>query len=325
MKVIQKLLVGLLFLGSFAITIAQEGDRSPSFDDPSKTAIFPQFIVGRLLGFQFDIEQRIGNGSDLPFTGAIEIFRSNFSPVQGLMVNGQPYAPGLPINLGPKESLSLSFTQQPVPVSTPAPMGSCDQTVCEDLTGVALDNCRCLDCDDEYMCFEVDGVEVVEKRARPAGAGASVSDLTHSFFYNLRDAGGNLIDTVAVPEGRAGTGIRFVMSRRPGFDTGVAIFITIPQPVNISVYLPGGASPAGTTLLEGVNPLLTKYRDDFFLNEFVDGLPDVIDSALVEMTVGIGEIYGMALGVKVEGATVQLSGQNVTPFGLNGGAPFDAQ
>ena len=60
------------------------------------------------------------------------------------------------------------------------------------------------------------------------------------------------------------------------------------------------------------------FRDDFFLNEFVDGLPEVIDSAVVEMTVGIGEIYAMALGVKVEGATVQLSGQNVTPFGLGG-------
>ena len=77
--------------------------------------------------------------------------------------------------------------------------------------------------------------------------------------------------------------------------------------------------------MEGVNPLLTKYRDDFFLNEFVDGLPGVIDSAVVEMTVGIGEIYGVALGVKVEGTNVQLSGQNVTPFGLEGGAPFDAQ
>ena len=158
----------------------------------------------------------------------------------------------------------------------------------------------------------------------PAGGAASVDDLSFAFFYTLRDGRGNLIDSVAVPEARAGTGIRFVMSRRPGFDTGVAIFVTVPQPVNIRVYLPGGASPAGTTLLEGVNPL-TVFRDDFFLNEFVDGLPDVIDSALVEMTVGIGEIYGMALGVKVEGATVQLSGQNVTLFGLEGGAPFNDQ
>ena len=301
MKVIQKLLVGSLCLASFAITMAQEGDRSPSFDDPARTVIFPQFIVGNIGGFSFDIEKRIGNGSDLPFSGTSFILRSDLSSPVGLLVNGAPYNPaGIPINLGPKESMSLFFSV----ANGNRPQGDgCEGDECE----------GCDDCED---------VEE-ENAGGPAGTGASISELTHSFFYNLRDAQGNLIDSVAVPEGRAGKGIRFVMSRRPGFDTGVAIFVTIPQPVNISVYLPGGASPAGTTLLEGVNPLLTKFRDDFFLNEFIQNLPAVIDSAVVEIFVEIGEIYGMALGVKVEGSTVQLSGQNVTPFGLNGGAPFN--
>ena len=301
MKVIEKLLVGSLFLASFAITMAQEGDRSPSFDDPARTVIFPQFIVGNIGGFSFDIEKRIGNGSDLPFSGTSFILRSDLSSPVGLLVNGAPYNPaGIPINLGPKESMSLFFSV----ANGNRPQGDeCEVDCgCDD----------CLDADDR----DSDG---------PAGTGASVSDLTYSFFYNLRDAQGNLIDSVAVPEARAGKGIRFVMSRRPGFDTGVAIFITIPQPVGIRVYLPGGASPAGTTLLEGVNPLLTKFRDDCFLNEFIQNLPAVIESTVVEIFVEIGEIYGMALGVKVEGTTVQLSGQNVTPFGLNGGAPFNDQ
>ena len=159
----------------------------------------------------------------------------------------------------------------------------------------------------------------------PAGGVALVDDISFAFFYTLRDGGGNLIDRVAVPEARAGTGIRFVMSRGAGFDTGVAIFVTVPQPVKIRVFLPdGGPAPVGTTVLEGVNPL-NVFRDDFFLNEFVDDLPDVIDSAVVEMTVEIGQIYGMVLGVTVEGPIVQLSSQNVAPFGLDGGAPFNDQ
>lgn len=323
MKVARKLLVALLVLASVAITVAQQGDRSPSFHDPAGTAIFPQFIVGRVGSFIFDIEQRIGNGGDLPFSGRAVVLNGDLSSPVGLVVNGAPYNPaGIPINLGPKESLSLNFTQEPVPPPTPGLMGSCEEEECGDKGGEALEQCLCDECD--YTCVTIDGALVAEENgSAPAGGQASVSDLSHSFFYNLRDQEGNLIDSVAVPEGRAGTGIRFVMARRPGFDTGVAVFVTVPQPVGIRVFLPdGGPSPAGTTVLEGVNPLQS-FRDDFFLNEFIQNLPDVIDSAVVEMTVENGEIYGMALGVKVEGSNVQLSGQNVNPFGLDGGTPFD--
>ena len=300
MKVLQKLLVGSFCLASFAITMAQEGDRSPSFHDPSGTVIFPQFVIANVGGFQFNVETRVGNGSDLPFTGDFFIFEDDLAFAEGILVNGNPYTPaGIPLLLGPKESISLLFgaLQEGGPQGHSPPHERAKAAIAEERGGVP----------------------------NPAGGAASVDDLSWAFFYNLRDGGGNLIDSVAVPEARAGTGIHFVMSRGPGFDTGVAIFVTIPQPVGIRVYLPGGASPAGTTLLEGVNPLLTKFRDDFFLNEFIQNLPAVIDSAVVEIFVEIGEIYGMALGVKVEGATVQLSGQNVTPFGLEGGAPFDAQ
>ena len=224
--------------------------------------------------------------------------------------------------------MGTNYTHDVVHASPAGPMGdeNCEEEECGGLEEGTEQwkRCVCRDCPD-YKCIVLDGALVLEYDPDgPAGVRASVFELNHAFFYNIRDAEGNLIDTVAGPVGLAGTGIRFVMSRRPGFDTGVAIFVTVPQPVNIRVYLPGGAAPAGTTVLDGVNPL-TVFRDDFFLNDFVDGLPDVIDSAVVEMTVEIGEIYGMALGVKVEDGNVQLSGQNVTPFGLEGGAPFDAQ
>ena len=297
MKVLRKLLVVSLVLAFFAIAVAQEGDQSPSFHDPFGTVVFPQFIVGPVgTGpasanlFNFDACVIVGNGGNFPFNGNCHVFGDTLNQLEGILVNGNPLPPdGIQVSLGPGGSTRLEFESM-----TPNPPGL-------------------------LLC------ELLLKGNDPAGGAASVDDLSFSFFYTLRDGGGNLIDSVAVPEGRAGKGIRFVMSRRAGFDTGVAIFVTIPQPVGIRVYLPGGASPAGTTLLEGVNPLFTKFRDDFFLNEFIQNLPAVIDSAVVEIFVEIGEIYGMALGVKVEGATVQLSGQNVTPFGLEGGAPFNDQ
>ena len=122
MKVIKKLLVGLLCLASFAITMAQEGDRSPSFDDPARTVIFPQFIVGNIGGFSFDIEQRIGNGSDLVFAGNFLLFDDILASPVGILVNGNPYtAGGIPVLLGPKESMSLLFS---VPQGA-GPQGGC--------------------------------------------------------------------------------------------------------------------------------------------------------------------------------------------------------
>ena len=102
MKVIQKLLVGSLFLASFAITMAQEGDRSPSFDDPFATVVFPQFVVGPVGGvFEFEVETRVGNGSDFPFAGDFFLFSDVLDPLVGVLVNGEPYTQnGIPLLLG---------------------------------------------------------------------------------------------------------------------------------------------------------------------------------------------------------------------------------
>ena len=256
MGILRNVLFVVVVLACCGVAVAQGGDRSPSFHNPLTTVIFPQFVVGSLGGgFEFEVEIRIGNGSDLPWDGEFFLFEDNLAPLGGILVNGIPYTPnGIQVPLGPRESVSLVFTS----AQGPGPQGPLELR-----QGLWLGGNR---------------------PASPAGVGASPDDLSFAFFYTLRDGAGNLIDSVAVPEARAGKGIQYVMSRRPGFDTGVAIFVTSPQPVNIRVFLPQGElSPAGTTVLEGVNPL-TVRRDDFFLNEFVDGLPEVIDSAVVEMT-----------------------------------------
>ena len=50
MKVLRKLLLVSLGLACFGTTVAQEGDRSPSFDDPFSTVVFPQFVLGSVGG-----------------------------------------------------------------------------------------------------------------------------------------------------------------------------------------------------------------------------------------------------------------------------------
>ena len=167
-------------------------------------------------------------------------------------------------------------------------------------------------------CPNCDGEEIVcatgcQGGNSPAGAGAGIDDLVFSFFYNLRDAEGNLIDKINIPPAKPGRGISFVMGRGQGFDTGVAILVTQPQMVNVKVYLPVGVSPLG---IPGVDVLesnfqMDLFRDDFFLSEVVPDLREEIPAALVEMTVGSGQMYGVVLGVQVEGSTLQVSGQNV--------------
>ncbi len=106
------------------------------------------------------------------------------------------------------------------------------------------------------------------------------------------------------------------MGRGQGFDTGVALLTTVPGIVNIRVFLPTGFSPLG---IPGIDVLEANYqmpafRDDFFLNEvgLEPELPEVIPAALVEMTVELGEMYAVALGLQVEGGTIQIAGQNAT-------------
>ncbi len=303
-RISQRLSIVTLTLFCCGPVWAQEGKRSPSFHDPFTNVVFPQVVVGNVLGFSFDVESRISNTTDEVVNLFVSVVGSDLSFPAGLLVNTQPYPPGgFPLTLGPKESNSLSFT---------AAAGGQPSS-----TGGLLP-CNPLNPLGGICAIEIEKLGMPEGSPNgPAGGGATIDDLVFSFFYNLRDAQGNLLDKINIPPSVPARGISFVLSRGQGFDTGVALLVSPPQMVNVKVYLPAEASPLGIpglNMLES-NFMMENFRDDFFVAEVVPELPLDIPAALVEMTVADGQVFGTALGVQSEGSTVQIAGQNVSPIG----------
>ena len=240
----------------------------------------------------------IEEGESVGSSGQIAVFLDDRSNPTNLLINGQPYQRPFPVNLGADECVTYEMTAG-------------------GQTGAAL------------ACFGVILVEleqILGQSTVPTGVATDLSDVSLSFFYNIRDSDDRLVDSVALPPSTAGKGFRFITSRGGGFDVGVAAFVTTPNStVNITVHLPqqspGNSVIQGTDALTGSVQILGQRA--FFLHEVIPGFPETVSAALVEMELaGSGEIYGVALGVQAEDGNVQLSGQTVNTLNvISGSAP----
>ncbi len=285
-------LVGLLLVPSLEVE---------SFHEPENTLVFPQLVVGQLGDLSYFPVFRACSPD--PIEGQIAVFEDDRSSPPDLLINGQTYQGPVPVNLDANEcdtfEMSLGGQAGTSLQGSDRPFVS-GYVVGEGL-GCGQHGSRC----GEGLNFST----------RPAGDTTGQSDIALSFFYNVRDPQGRLVDSVAVPPSSAGRGFRFVTSRGNGFDVGVAAFVTTPNStVKITVYLPeegtGNSVAQGTNTLTGSVQILGKRA--FFLHQVIPNFPETVSAALVEMELaGSGQIYGVALGVQAEGENVQLSGQNV--------------
>lgn len=285
-------LVGLILVPSLEVE---------SFHDPMGTRVFPQLVVGQIGDFSyFPVLRACTPGS---FQGQIAIFQGDRSVPTNLLINGQPYGGPIQLDLGPNECVTYE-------------MAVGDEARAS-LQGFASDIIG-------FLIFEaLGGVPFVKPAlpsAVPTGVSSELSDVSFSFFYNIRDSEDRLVDSVAVPPSTAGRGFRFITSRGGGFDVGVAAFVTTPNSaVNVTVHLP--EQDSGSSVVQGNNTLTGTVQIPgqraFFLHEVISGFPETVSAALVEVELaGSGEIYGVALGVQAENGNAQLSGQpvNVIPL-----------
>ena len=270
-----------------------------SFHDPENTRVFPQLVVAQVGSLSyFPVLRACSPG---PFQGQVAIFQTDRSTPTNLLINGQPYQGPVPFDLGAQECVTY------------------EMTVGDQLAILRTRN------DSQTLI----GLLIIEtlvspvfrvKSPVPTGVTTDLSDVSLSFFYNIRDNDGTLVDSVAVPPSSAGSGFRFITSRGGGFDVGVAAFVTTPDStVNITVHLP--AQGSGNSVVQGTNTLTGSVQivgqRAFFLNEVIDNFPETVSAALVEVELaGSGEIYGVALGVQAEDPNVQLSGQTVNVIPL---------
>ena len=295
-------LVGLLLVPSLEVE---------SFHEPENTLVFPQLVVGQLGDLSYFPVFRACSPD--PIEGQIAVFEDDRSSPPDLLINGQTYQGPVPVNLDANEcdtfEMSLGGQAGTSLQGTGRPFAT---------AYVVLDGLGGLGCPSEALNHSHLPARRPLFSTRPAVHTTGQSDIALSFFYNVRDPQGRLVDSVAVPPSSAGRGFRFVTSRGNGFDVGVAAFVTTPNStVNITVYLPeegtGNSVAQGTNTLTGSVQILGKTA--FFLHQVIPNFPETVSAALVEMELaGSGQIYGVALGVQAEGENVQLSGQNVIPL-----------
>ncbi|MGH9340027.1 MAG: CAP domain-containing protein [Acidobacteriota bacterium] len=153
------------------------------------------------------------------------------------------------------------------------------------------------------------GVMVIE-----ASEGLDINDLTVSFFYRLENAGGTVVDLIAIqPADAASTGFRAMISNTSTFNVGVAVLleegleaeaqIANPVQVTFTAVLEDGTERNGSFNLGGGQPL----QQAVFPNAVIQNLPSGTPVAQLKIRSNeLIRVATIALGTPPDFQDIQL-------------------